>query len=80
MTSLLDSDLFAILAWKSRVRTMKYFLLAVMACYLNTFRGVSVTVLALSVILIKRTPRIILNLLAAKRASASEELKEQRNA
>ena len=74
MKTLIDSDLFAVLAWKSKIRTTKYFVVALIACFLNTFCNVSVTVLLLTTILIRRGPRILINLMAARRALDSDEL------
>lgn len=77
MKSLIDSDLFAVLAWKSKRRTLKYFVIALIACLLNFFCHVSITMMVLMAILILRGPRMVLNLLAAKRASKSDQAKEE---
>ena len=78
MESLIDSDLFAVLAWKSKCRTIKYLFLAMLAFVLNVFCGVSVTVMVLVVIFVRRGPRMALNLRAARKASYSDQAKEER--
>ena len=40
LKTLIDSELFAILAWKSQFRTLKWFTLALVACILNVFYSV----------------------------------------
>ena len=73
LKSLIDSDLYAILAWKSTFRTLKYFILALFYCVLNVIWGVSVTVLVLTTVMSLRGPRIYMNLRAARRAEKAQE-------
>lgn len=77
MQSLIDSDLFAVLAWKSKYRTLKYVVLTLTACVLSTFYNVSVTVMLLTAILVLRGPRMLLQVIRARRASKSEEGREE---
>ena len=70
LKSLIDSELFAVLAWKNKRRTLKYFSLALVACLLNSVWKVSCTVLILLAVLIFRGPYIALNLIKARRQQA----------
>ena len=72
LKTLIDSDLFAVLAWKSKRRTLKYFSLALIACFLNSVLKVSCTVLILTAVLVYRGPRIAYNLYHAKRREARQ--------
>ena len=72
LKTLIDSDLFAVLAWKSKRRTLKYFSVAIIACLLNSVWKVSCTVLILLALLIIRGPRIAVNLFHEKRRLAKE--------
>ena len=65
LKTLIDSELFAVLAWKSKRRTLKYFTVALIACLLNSVWKVSCTVLLLTALLVLRGPRIALNLFRA---------------
>ena len=78
LKTIIDSDLFAVLAWKSKVRTLKYFMLALITCILNVGLGFSFTVLLLLGILLFRGPRILINLWRARRAEKARE-KENEN-
>ena len=70
LKSLIDSELFAVLAWKNKRRTLKYFSLALIACLLNSIWKVSCTVLILLAVLIFRGPYIAVNLFKARRLQA----------
>ena len=70
--------MFAVLAWKSKVRTLKYFMLALITCILNVGLGLSFTVLLLIGILIFRGPRILINLWRARSAEKARQ-KESEN-
>ena len=72
LKSLIDSELFAVLAWKNKRRTLKYFSLALIACLLNSVWKVSCTVLILLAVLILRGPIIALNLIKARRLQAKQ--------
>ena len=56
----------------------RHIALALVAFILNMFFNVSITVMILVSILIFRGPRILKNLLAARRAARSDEAWEQR--
>ena len=52
--------------------------LALFACVFNVFFGVSITVMVLITILILRGPRMLYNLIVAKRVEGTEQGKAER--
>ena len=58
---------------------MKWFTLALVACHLNLYYNVQVTVLLLTTVLFTRGPWIFKNWIAARRAAKTEMTKEERD-
>ena len=58
-TPFIDSPTFEILAWKSKWRSLKYFLAACLIFFLNVVHGVSLTVIFLTIFYIKGSMQVL---------------------
>ena len=70
---LIESELFCILSWKSKIRTLKYFIPLCVLCYLNQVHKVSFTTLILLFLLFKGLPSVLKSL-----RQGAEKAKEER--
>ena len=57
----METQTFKILTWQSKFRTLKYLLTVVTFFYLNVVKGVSLTVLVLSIVYVRGVYQMLRN-------------------
>ena len=55
----MESPVFKILAWESKVRSSMYLSVAIFAWYLNVFRGISISLMIFIILYLKGTMSIL---------------------